>query len=86
MKTNSVKFKTNIDCENCKTEVEKAFEGKNLYNKWEVDFDTPNKTATFDLVDGVSPSQVEALIKEAGYKAEVVEETQPVDKKKANAG
>ncbi|RYD81209.1 MAG: heavy-metal-associated domain-containing protein [Sphingobacteriales bacterium] len=72
---NKVTFNTNINCASCYANVEKAFEGKKLYNDFQVDFANPKKPATFTLNEGVKTDQIRKLIKEAGYKAEVVDET-----------
>jgi copper chaperone CopZ len=72
---NKVTFNTNINCDSCKATVEKAFEGKDLYTDFNVDFSNPKKPATFSLKEGVKPEQVRKLIHDAGYKAEVAEET-----------
>ncbi len=72
---NKVTFHTNINCETCYGKVEKTFEGKNLYKDFKVDFANPKKPATFTLNEGVKTDQIKKLINEAGYKAEVVEET-----------
>jgi copper chaperone CopZ len=47
-------------------------EDKHLYKNFEVDFGNPEKPATFELEDGVSPDQIKDLIQKAGYKAEVI--------------
>ena len=73
-------FKTNINCASCKATVEKVFEGKELYDTFDVDYSNPEKPATFTLREGVEQAQVEKLIKEAGYKAEVVRNTSFLDR------
>ena len=70
-----VSFHTNINCASCKANVEKVFDGRNMYNDFQVNFNDPQKTATFNLREGVNVMEVQRLIKEAGYKAEVVDET-----------
>ena len=75
MTTNKVTFYTNIKCDACKATIEKAFEGKNLYTDFQVDLADPNRPATFTLAEGAKPEEVKRLIQEAGYKAEVVEDT-----------
>lgn len=74
-KNNKVTFYTNINCDSCKSTVEKAFQGKDLYTEFNVDFADPKRPATFNLKEGVKPADVKKLIQEAGYKAEVVEDT-----------
>jgi hypothetical protein len=64
-------FNTNINCSSCKANVEKAMEGKHLYKSFEVDYNNPQKPATFELEEGVKAGKIQELIFEAGYKAEI---------------
>lgn len=77
---NKVTFYTNINCDTCKATVEKAFEGKNIYTDFQVDYSDPRRPATFTLNDGITTDQVQKLIQEAGYKAEMVDDTNMVRK------
>ena len=72
MANKKVTFNTNINCGSCKATVEKAFEGKHLYNDLEVDFADPKRPATFTLAEGVSADEIKTVIESAGYKAEEV--------------
>lgn len=75
-----VTFKTNINCAACKSTVEEALKNKNLYSSFDVDFKDPEKPATFELNDGVSIEDVQQLIKDAGYKAEVAKKASWMDR------
>lgn len=67
-----MKFKTNINCNNCKRTVS-AFIGKEpAITNWEVDLDNPDKILSVEA-DKLSPADVVQLLQKAGFKAQVIE-------------
>jgi cation transport ATPase len=77
-----ITFKTNINCASCKATVEKTFKGRRMYKTFDVDFNDPDKLATFDLEENINPEEIQKLIREAGYKAEIVKRSSWLDKLK----
>ena len=63
-----LKFKTNINCGGCIKAVTPALNGEKAIQTWEVDTANPDKILTVNT--DLSPAQVEALVEEAGFKAE----------------
>jgi len=64
MKT--VKFKTNINCENCIKSVTPFLNELDNVDLWKVDTDNPDKILTIELDDENSNAVVEA-VKTAGF-------------------
>ena len=65
----TLKFKTNINCGNCIRAVTPTLNGERAIQTWEVDTTSPDKILT--VATELSAAQVEALIEEAGFKAQV---------------
>ncbi len=67
---NTIKFKTNINCGSCIKTVtpflNKIFE----IESWEVDTDNPDKILT--VKGDITSEEVIEVLKEAGYKAEIL--------------
>lgn len=66
----SLKFRTNIKCAGCLSQVNSPLNETVGENNWEVDLQDPNKTLT--VAGGNSESEIIAAIKEAGFEAERV--------------
>lgn len=64
----TIKFKTNIKCTGCLTQVGPALNKTAGENQWKVDLDSSDKTLT---VEGdIKESEIIAAVKKAGYTAE----------------
>ena len=70
MKT--LKFKTNINCNNCIRSVTPFLNEVDTVDEWKVDIDNPDKILTVELDNGSDKDVVEAVIK-AGFKIQKVE-------------
>ncbi len=66
----TLKFKTNIKCTGCLSNVAPALNEAVGVDNWEVDLQDPDKTLT--VVANASESEVIEAIKGAGYEAETV--------------
>ena len=62
------RFKTTINCANCLRAVTPALNAEPAITAWQVDTTTPDKVLSVDT--SLTPSQVAALVEEAGFKAE----------------
>lgn len=62
-------YKTNIKCNGCIATVTPFFQKNKYIKKWQVDLESDDRILTIELEDG-DVSEVESLIKEAGYQAE----------------
>ena len=66
---NTYKFKTNINCGNCIRSVTPFLNELDEVDTWKVDTENPDKVLEVVLDEG-GPEQVEAAVKEAGFKIE----------------
>lgn len=64
-----LEYDTNINCSSCYAKVEDELQGKNIIEKFEVDFSKKNKPAVFYLKEGASEQKLLESINNAGYKA-----------------
>ena len=64
----TLKFKTNINCSGCIRAVTPMLNGEKAIQTWEVDTASPDKILT--VATDLSAAQVEALIEDAGFKAQ----------------
>ncbi len=64
-------YKTNIKCNGCIATVTPFFKKNEAIKKWSVDLESDDRILTVELEDGEA-SEVESLIKEAGYEAEAI--------------
>lgn len=65
-----MKFKTNINCQNCIRSVTPHLNGKLEIDDWRVDTDNPDKIL---YVEGdLSEAEVIGLVEQAGFKAEKI--------------
>jgi len=71
MKT--LKFKTNVNCGGCISNVTPYLTSIKEITKWSVDTENPSKILTVESED-IIPSRVINALSAAGYKAELVEE------------
>ena len=69
MKT--LKFKTNINCNNCIAAVTPHLYSAVQIKEWNVDITNPQKILTVSGED-ISPEYVIKTVKQAGYKAEII--------------
>jgi len=67
----NVKFKTNINCNNCINSVSPFLNALDNIDLWSVDIDNPDKILNVDLDDDNESAVVEA-VKEAGYEIEII--------------
>ena len=69
--TKTLTYKTNIKCNGCIATVTPFFKKKESIKKWAVDLESEDRVLTVEL-EGGETSEVEALIKEAGYESEAI--------------
>lgn len=67
----TLKFKTNINCGNCKAKVTPLLDQKEGITDWTVDLDNPDKVLSVEA-QGVSEQEVIETIAKAGFKAEKI--------------
>lgn len=65
-------FKTNIMCEGCIAKVTPYLNANNEIKHWSVNTQNANKILTVET-DNLSSEKVEEIVKNAGYKAEPLE-------------
>jgi copper chaperone len=66
-----IKFKTNINSEGCLATVAPFLNGADFISNWQVDTSDPDKLLTVSG-EGLEPQQIQNLVEEAGFKAEVL--------------
>jgi len=69
--TKTLTYKTNIKCNGCIETVTPFFKKNKSIKNWSVDLENVDRILTVELEGGES-SEVEALIKEAGYVSEPI--------------
>ncbi len=69
--TKILTYKTNIKCNGCIATVTPFFQKNESIKKWTVDLESEDRVLTVEL-EGGEASEVEALIKEAGYESEAI--------------
>lgn len=67
------KFKTNINCDGCKSAVQPFLDAKAGIEQWHVDIDSPDKILSVHTTQ-LSAEEIMSTIQEAGYTAEKVDE------------
>ena len=70
MKT--LKFKTNINCGGCVSQVTPFLNKQEGVEIWEVDTSNPDKILTIES-DGATEEDVKATLQKVGFKAEAVD-------------
>jgi len=71
----TLKFKTNINCQNCINKVSPALNAADMVDDWQVDTQNPDKILAVSLDEDEENANAEAIITllaEKGYKAEVL--------------
>ena len=64
----TLKFKTNINCDGCVKAITPTLNGEKAIQTWEVDTANPDKILT--VATDLSAAEVEALVDKAGFKAQ----------------
>ena len=72
MRIKTLKFKTNINCNNCIRSVTPFLNKVDSIEEWKVDIDNPNKILTVEFEDGSESDVVEA-VKKAGFEIQELE-------------
>ena len=67
-----MKFKTNINCNNCVNTVTPILNGIEQIKTWEVDIKNPEKTLTIEG-DNIDAENIVDSLKKVGYKAELID-------------
>ncbi len=67
----TLKFRTNIKCSGCVAKVTPYLNDSEDISHWDVDTESIEKTLTV-TTDKLSKEEVEAIVKEAGFKADAV--------------
>ena len=70
MKT--LKFRSNINCENCIRKVTNFIEAIENIDTWEVDTVNPDKILTIEGNDDLNSKVIVEIIEEAGYSVELL--------------
>lgn len=63
----TLRFKTTINCANCVRAITPALNGEPAIQAWQVDTASPDKVLTVNT--DLGPTQIEALVREAGFEA-----------------
>jgi len=71
MNMKTLKFKTNVNCGGCISNVTPYMNGIKGISKWEVDTNNPSKILTVETVD-TSVNEIINALNAAGYKAELL--------------
>lgn len=66
-----LKFKTNINCNGCKTSVTPFLDNAEGVCHWDVDLENENKVLTVHST-GITSEKVTEIVEKAGYKAKAV--------------
>ena len=65
-----LKFKTNINCMGCIAKFTPYIQDQEGVESWEVDTTNPDKILT--VTGDISPEEVEAMVKQAGFEVKEV--------------
>lgn len=68
---NTLKFKTNVRCDNCVAKITPFINENPNIKKWEVDLTIPDRILTVEGED-VKPQDVKDALSKAGYTAEIL--------------
>jgi len=66
-----IKFKTNINCNNCLSKVQPVLDGEVNIKSWNVDLTHDDRILTVDT--DMTPDQVKTAVAKVGYIADLVE-------------
>ncbi len=72
MDNQALKFKTNLNCNNCVAKVQNDLDNVAGVNQWEVDINNPDKILSINNTD-VKTATVVEILKKKGFKAEEIE-------------
>ena len=61
-----MKFKSNINCVNCKAKVKKVLDRQPAITSWSVDLDHPDRMLTVE--SSLSPDDISKTVLRAGFK------------------
>ncbi|MES2826886.1 MAG: hypothetical protein V4687_01970 [Bacteroidota bacterium] len=68
----TLKFKTNIKCDNCIEKVKPYLNGMEQIVNWKVDTLNPDKVLSVETQEGLNPKEVIMTLDRAGYHAEKI--------------
>jgi len=68
---NTLKFKTNINCNGCKLKVSPFLDKTEKITKWFVDLDSKDKTLTIES-DSINSNEILQLLAPSGFKIEEI--------------
>ncbi len=68
-KMETLKFKTNINCDACVAKVTPVLNKNTSVEKWQIDTQSPNKILTVEG-DGINQQELVQSLEKIGYKAE----------------
>lgn len=72
MENKTLKFKTNLNCENCVSKVKNALDQAQGIDQWSVDTLHPDKILTVNTI-GISIEEIIKLVRTKGFKIEHLE-------------
>lgn len=67
-----MKFKTNAKCGGCTAAITMALKALAPAEDWKFDLSVPEKTLEYTGTEEIDPAKVVAIIKEAGFQAELL--------------
>lgn len=73
MENKELKFKTNLNCGNCVSKVQPAFDSAEGIAEWNVDTDNEDKILTVSS-KGISENEILEIVKSKGFKIETLSE------------
>lgn len=73
-KTKTVKYKTNLKCQNCVDKVKKQLDDLDIIEVWTIDLDDPNDLLTVIMDEDGNTAIIETVFSDAGYDIELYED------------
>lgn len=67
------RFKSTINCKNCRAKVAPVLDGDERIENWEVDLDNPDKILTVEVTE-IDPDDISRMIRKTGFKLEQIED------------
>jgi copper chaperone len=67
----TLKFKTNIKCNNCVAKISQYLDESDKISEWKVDLENPDRILTV-TGDELTPEYIKDTLLKAGYKAEEI--------------
>lgn len=71
-KMNTLKFKTNIQCNGCIEKGAPYLDKQHQINEWKVDLEHKDRILTVQSTSELNAEEVKEALREAGYKAEKI--------------